>query len=255
MVATEQPSVWLGARHLDYHRRQFERAYRSTQRLAEFVASVLGPRAQEPCAVIDVGCGAGANMFHLSRVFPSARWTGVDIAGEVLELGGALIAELGQGRISPALVESNFFTLTTRFVPRSFDVAFSIQTVSWLPTYADFLEQLLAVVKPGGFAFVTSLFTDFNVDARIEITEYEDTGDARAPIHYNVYSQYRFTERCLALGAADVIWEPFKIDTELPVPEHRRMGTYTREMRDGSLEQFSGPLLMPWQFAAIRMKH
>jgi ubiquinone/menaquinone biosynthesis C-methylase UbiE len=255
MTSTEQASVWLDARHLNYHRRQFERAYRSTERLQEFVARVLGPNAQRPCAVIDVGCGAGANMFHLSRVLPLAQWTGVDIAGDLLEFGGPMIAEMSRGRVSPTLVKSDFFTLTTRFAPRSFDVAFSIQTVSWLPSYADFLEQFMAMVKPGGFAFVTSLFTEFNVDARIEITEYEDTGVQRAPVYYNVYCRDRFTERCFALSAADVIWEPFNIDIELPAPEHRRMGTYTREMRDGSLEQFSGPLLMPWHFAAIRMKH
>ncbi len=255
MTATEQASVWLDARHMDYHRRQFERAYRSTERLQEFVANVLGPKTQEPCAVIDVGCGAGANMFHLSRALPGAQWTGVDICGDLLEFGGPLIEEMSKGRVSPTLVKSNFFTLTTSFARRSFDVAFSIQTISWLPAYADFLEQFLAIVKPGGVAFVTSLFTHFNVDARIEITEYEDTGTPRTPIYYNIYCRDRFMERCFALGAADVIWEPFNIDIELPVPEHRRMGTYTRGMRDGSLEQFSGPLLMPWQFAAIRMQH
>jgi hypothetical protein len=111
------------------------------------------------------------------------------------------------------------------------------------------------MLKPGGVAFVTSLFTDFHVDARIEITEYEETGSPRTPMFYNIYAWNRFRDYCLGLGAAEVIAEDFEIDTELSPPENLHMGTYTERLADGRLLQRSGPLLMPWKAIAIRMPY
>jgi SAM-dependent methyltransferase len=252
-MSDAQVSAWLEDRHLDYHRRQFAEPYRSTVHLCRFVQRILGARVETGCSALDVGCGAGANIFHLSRVLTHARWTGVDIAGHLFDVHRTLTAELG-GLWNPAdLVSGNFFELSKLFPARSFDLAFSTQTVSWLDAYTQFLPQFLAMLKPGGIAFVTSLFTDFHVDARIQITEYEDDGSARLPMFYNIYAWDRFRDYCLGLGAVEVTAENFEIDIELCPPKHLHMGTFTERLADGRLLQRSGPLLMPWKAIAIRM--
>ncbi len=252
-LSNVQASAWLEDRHLNYHRRQFAEPYRSTLHLRQFVQRTLGSRAETACSAIDAGCGAGANIFHLSRVLTQARWSGVDIAAGLFDTHRALVSELG-GLSNPIeLVTGDFYHLPQIFAPRSFDLAFSIQTVSWLDGYRDFLPQFLAMLKPGGVGFVTSLFTDFHVDARIQITEYEENGAARLPMFYNIYAWNRFRDYCLELGAAEVTAENFEIDTELPAPAHRHMGTFTERLADNRLLQRSGPLLMPWKAIAIRM--
>src|SRR5207249_8865993 len=82
-MSDTQVSAWLEDRHLDYHRRQFAEPYRSTAHLCRFVRRILGSGAETECGALDVVCGAGANIFHLSRVLTRARWTGVDIAGQL----------------------------------------------------------------------------------------------------------------------------------------------------------------------------
>src|ERR1700704_6208340 len=248
-----QVSAWLEDRHLDYHRRQFAEPYRSTAHLCRFVERILGARAKTECSALDVGCGAGANIFHLSRVLTRARWTGVDIASHLFDVHRALIGEHGGLRNPVDLISGDFYGLPKLLQPRSFDLAFSVQTVSWLDGYTEFLPQFLAMLKPGGVAFVTSLFTDFHVDARIQITEYEENGSPRTPMFYNIYAWNRFRDYCLGLGAADVTAENFEIDTELLPTTHLHMGTYTERLADGRLLQRSGPLLMPWKAIAIRM--
>jgi ubiquinone/menaquinone biosynthesis C-methylase UbiE len=252
-LSDTQVSAWLEDRHLDYHRRQFAEPYRSTAHLCRFVQRTLGARVENECSALDVGCGAGANIFHLSRVLTQARWTGVDIAGDLFDVHRALTAERG-GLSNPVeLINGDFFALSSLLPVRSFDLAFSIQTVSWLDGYTEFLPQFLAMLKPGGVAFVTSLFTVFHVDARIQITEYEKDGSPRRPRFYNIYAWNRFRDYCRALGAAEVTAENFEIDIELSPPTHLHMGTFTERLADGRLLQRSGPLLMPWKAIAIRM--
>ena len=252
-VSEPQAAAWLVDRHLAYHRRQFAEPYRSTVHLGRFVHQILGVRCTRACAALDAGCGAGANIFHLSRVLPRTLWTGVDIAMDLFAVHRALVAEQGGLNNAVNLIPGDFYNLPKLVEPGSFDLAFSIQTISWLDGYRDFLPQFLAMLRPGGVAFLTSLFTDFHVDARTQITEYEENGSPRTPMFYNIYSWNRFRDYCLALGAADVTAENFEIDTELPPPAHLRMGTYTEPLADGRLLQRSGPLLMPWKAVAIQM--
>ena len=107
----------------------------------------------------------------------------------------------------------------------------------------------------GGVAFITSLFTDFLVDAHIEITEYEEGefGHGEGPSYYNVYSLDKFREQCIQLGAERVEAVDFEIDVDLPFPSTRHMRTYTRRLTDDSRLQISGPLLMPWKSVAVHM--
>src|SRR2546422_7332784 len=125
-----QVSAWLEDRHLDYHRRQFAEPYRSTAHLCRFVQRVLGARVEAECSALDVGCGAGANIFHLSRVLTQARWTGVDIAGHLFDVHRALATEHGGLRNPVDLISGDFYGLSGLLGSRSFDLAFSIQTVS-----------------------------------------------------------------------------------------------------------------------------
>lgn len=59
-------SHWLEKRHLAYHQRQLAEPYRSTVHLQHFLTEILsGTDNLYRC--LDVGCGAGANIFHLGK--------------------------------------------------------------------------------------------------------------------------------------------------------------------------------------------
>jgi len=250
-----QIAFWNDEYHLEYHGHQFASPYRSTVHLGEFVNEVLGSAAKLPCHALDAGCGAGANIHCLSRVLPNAIWTGVDIVEGLVAPGRRLTAEQGGG--PPLRFLAGDFGRLPEYLPaHSFDVVFSIQTLSWLDNYAEYLPQLFSMVRPGGTGFITSLFTESLVDAKIQVTEYGEDGfsHGRAPVFYNVYCLDRFREACFKLGAGEILVRDFEIDAAVPRPAHRRMGTFTQTLEDGHRLQFSGPLLMPRKFVAVRMK-
>jgi SAM-dependent methyltransferase len=237
--------VWLSDDQVDYHRRQFDVPYRSTLALADFARRHLA--SLEPRTALDVACGAGANIYHLSRRFQKVRWTGLDYAERYLELGRSLIASAPLPHPVVELVTGDLYRLADTLSPASFDVVFSVQTLSWLPRYEEALEQMIAMARPGGWVFVSSLFTDTRVDADIVVRP-----EGRAPVNYNVYSTSRFERECARHNARLVTAEDFQIDIDLEAPKDGSMGTYTRRLADGTRLQLSGPIWMPWKFLAIK---
>lgn len=250
---TEQDQLlWLNERHLDYHRRQFFEPYRSTIHLQNFIAETIGDCGR-PMDVLDVGSGAGANIYHLSSVLTKAEWTAVDINERLFKWGERLMVECGFEQDRIRFMAADFNHLRDHFAGHSFDIVLSMQTLSWLPNYDQILPELFSMVKPSGMIYVSSLFTNSLTEARIQITQFEDGSDdvGEGPYFYNIYCFDRFEQMCLRLGASEVRAIDFDIDRDLPEPEHRHMGTYTKKMTDGTRMQCSGPLLMPWKFIAI----
>ncbi len=230
----------------EYHARQFREPYRSTVALMDFIRSVVRNPGGD---ALDVACGAGANIFHVSQRIPGYTWTGVDAAAEVVfPIGRPQFAAKGLG---VDLIEGDFYDLQGLLGGRRFDIVLSIQTLLVLPGYEAALAELLAVTR--GWLFVTSLFSDFRVDARVEIMDYTWPEECRGPFFYNVYDLQRVREFCEARGCQEFITCDFEIDIDLPEPEKRGMGTYTRRLEGGRRLQFSGPLLQPWKILGIRM--
>jgi SAM-dependent methyltransferase len=236
----------IAQQDIEYHSRQFDNPYRSTVRLAEFIRSLVGRHGGQ---ALDVGCGAGANIYYLARELPGYRWTGLDVAGSVVfPIGRPKLAAAG---LAVTLIEGDFFHLKEILAGGRFDLVLSIQNLSWVPDYEPALEQLLAVTK--GWLVITSLFTDFHVDARVEIRDYTWPADCQGPFYYNVYNLKRFREFCEARGCQDFVSRDFEIDIDLEPQNSRGMGSYTQRLASGLRLQFSGPLLLPWKFVGIRM--
>lgn len=116
--------------------------------------------------------------------------------------------------------------------------------------YEPLLAPLLAMVKPGGYVVISSLFTDALVGAKIELTQHADRffKTADREIFYDVYCLERFRSVVKGLGATSICVEDFAIDCDLPKPTHCHMGTYTEKFVDRRRLQVSGPLSMPWKF-------
>jgi len=236
-------------RHADYHTRQFEEPYRSTVHLSTFVKSVLGDSVEEPLRAIDIGCGGGANIYHLAKVLPKTEWVGIDWADQFFDLGRPHMAG---AKVNCEFIKGDFYQLTKIFGEKSFDLAYSIQTLSWLPGYEDAFLEILRVTRK--WAFVTSLFTDYRADIISRVHPYQGPPwDKPAAYFYNVYCYDRFYDFCLAHGASELISQDFVMDIDLPEPEGKAMGTYTKRLEGEKRMQFSGPMHMPWRFIAIRM--
>jgi SAM-dependent methyltransferase len=240
--------AWDDAARQDvpYHLGQFDQPYRSTMALARFVQSIVPGLSGN---ALDVGCGAGANIHYLSRQFPGCQWTGVDIAGDILFPASA---DYFRDYDPPVrLLTGDFFKLDQILEGKSYDAVFSLQTLLVLPDYERALEQLLTATS--GWLFITSLFSDFNVDARVEVMDYTWPSHCQGPYYYNAYGLKRFSDFCRERGAKEIHVQEFEIDIDLPKPEALNFKTFTRRLEDGKRLQFTGPVYLPWKFIAIRM--
>jgi ubiquinone/menaquinone biosynthesis C-methylase UbiE len=250
MLHKDQLHYWLDERHLQYHRKQFETPYRSTVALGD----ILKELAIDAPDVLDVACGAGANIAYLTGILPRATWTGVDFAEELFPIGMDLMKQKHIDPL-PTLVKGDMLELKRDFGNRQFDITLSLQTLSWLPAYEPYLAQLFAVTKSGGHIIISSLFTDTLADARIEIIQYVDKfcNTIEGQTYYNIYCIERFIHCCNSLGANSCRVVDFNIDIDLPKPTSRKMGTYTEKLSDDRRIQISGPLLMPWAYIVINV--
>lgn len=230
----------------DYHRRQFEMTYRSTSYLGAFIQSQIRSGRGE---ALDVGCGAGANIFHFAEMIPGFHWSGVDIAGEVLfPIGDPFFRS--QGLVADLRV-GDFYRLDECFGGRKFDLVLAIQTLLSIEDYDALLEQMLSMTR--GWLFVSSMFTDFDVDVIIKVKDYTRPDDCPDPGNYNVYSLSRFRKICEAKGCKQFVSRDFVIDVDLHPPENGGLGTYTRKREDGQRLQFTGPIFLPWKVVGVKM--
>jgi SAM-dependent methyltransferase len=243
-----QVSRWkkIAKQDSDYHQRQFENVYRSTSHMGDFIRSLIGSTQGE---ALDVGCGAGANIFHLAQMVPGFHWSGLDIAGEILfPIGDPFFRSKG---LEVDLKAGDFFKLDEHFGSRKFNLVLSMQTFLSIENHEVLLDQLLSVT--GEWLFVSSLFTEFNVDLNIQVTDYTWPEDCPNPGNFNVYSLSRFREICEARGCKEFISRDFVIDIDLPIPDSGGLGTYTRKLECGQRLQFTGPMFLPWKFIGVRM--
>jgi len=251
----KQLTYWSDSRHVDYHTRQFSTPYRCTVHLADFMESAVGKLDQGQRG-LDVCCGMGANVLYLTARFPDLQWIGVDIVDDLLIKGRRTIDLHGSSIRKPQLIQANALDLSSTFDDESFKIVTSMQTLLCMSEPGVALDNLFTMCAPGGWIFISSLFTDSLVDVRMQISLYPEGDFARpgVPALYNVYCLERFKEECFARGAATVEAAEFEIDVDLFPPADHLMGTFTVERKQGGRLQISGPVLMPWMFVAIRKK-
>lgn len=236
----------IAQQDIDYHKRQFAAAYRSTSFFGDFVRSLIGSAQGD---ALDIACGAGANIYHLDQMIPGFHWSGVDIAGEILfPIGDPFFRSKG---LQVDLVAGDFYRLEDYFGGKKFDLVLAIHTFGSIESYDALLDELLRITR--GWLFVSAMFTDFNVDVNIEVTDYTWPEDCPNPGNYNVYSLSRVRKICEAKGCKQFESRDFGIDIDLLPPESGGLGTYTRKLEDGKRLQFTGPIFLPWKFVGVRM--
>jgi len=245
-ISEDEKKLWTDESQLAYHTRQFDRPYRSTVHLDTFL-SRLSLRGGE---ALDVACGAGANIMYLSRSLRGFRWTGLDLAGDMLfPVAREHFAEAG---LDVSLVTGDLFDLDQALGGRSYDLVMLLQTLSWLPDHERALAQLLGATKPGGWLVLSALFAEADVDTECLVYDHAVVPEL-PPYHINVYSLRRIRAFCEMHGCREFRAQPFDIDIDLPRPDSGGLGTFTQTMQSGRRMQFTGPVYLPWMFVAARM--
>ena len=246
MQRTEE---WISNYNKDYFDRQFAVPYRSTVAFCDWLENTGVLTPDTDINLLDVGTGKGANVYYMAQRYKKARFTGVDINPEFVKEGNEILkAKDMAGRCNLEVADLYNFD---KKLKDKFKGIISYQTLSWLPSFAEPLESLAGLNCD--WIAMTSLFFDGDVNAKIEIEEYNRSVDeAPKRTFYNIYSLRLIEKHFAKLGYPRVDYVPFVIDIDIPKPEHKIMGTYTEKLNDGKRLQVSGPLLMNWYFVIAK---
>ncbi len=105
---------------------------------------------RRPLEILDAGCQAG----RLSVPLASAghRVTGVDTSGLALRRARRHAREAGAGL---QLIRADLGKWLPRTAPASFDAVVCTEVLYLRPNHRELLEELIRVLRPGGFCFIS----------------------------------------------------------------------------------------------------
>jgi SAM-dependent methyltransferase len=220
-----------------YHKRQYEQPYRSTVSLINFIMKHITSNKIYRC--LDVGCGAGANIFHISKKIPFFRFEGLDIREDLIEFAKKMQPEIN-------FHCADFLTFN---VSEQYDIIIAIQFISSVPfDLRDFIIKANELAKE--YIILTGLFSEGWLEQHTIAYDLKENWEGI----YKIYSLERLKEIVThVIPNSSIIIEPFNIDIELP-KKSNRFGTYTVKVQDGNLLQISGYMLMPWYNILIKKK-
>jgi S-adenosylmethionine-diacylgycerolhomoserine-N-methlytransferase len=144
-----------------YRRQRF--IYDATRRYYLFgrdrLIEDLGPRATG--TVLEIGCGTARNLIHAARLYPEARFYGLDVSEAMLLSARASIARCGlAARIVLRKGDATAFDPKQLFALHGFDRVFISYALSMIPAWRDVVRHATTCVAPGGELFIVD-FGDF----------------------------------------------------------------------------------------------
>jgi tocopherol O-methyltransferase len=113
----------------------------------------LAQAARIPCGakILDVGCGFGASSIYLARKY-GAEATGITISQVQVEMANQAAAKAG---VSAKFVLMDAEAMTFE---DSFDVAWSVESISHYQDIPRFFASAVALLRPGGTVAITDWF-------------------------------------------------------------------------------------------------
>lgn len=118
-------------------------------KLADWGMSFLG--LSTDAAVLDCGCGGGANLCKLLKRYPNGTVTGIDYSSVSVEKSKKLNAKtISEGRC--CVLETSVAVLP--FEDNKFDVVTAFETVYFWPGLVDCFREVYRVTKTGGIFLI-----------------------------------------------------------------------------------------------------
>lgn len=113
----------------------------------------LQPAPPARCRVLELGCGAGANLLPMAAAFPASHFIGIDLAQAPIEAARERMRTLGLDNITFECVDIGAFEAT----PATFDYIIAHGVYSWVP--ADVRRAILEICRASlaahGIAYIS----------------------------------------------------------------------------------------------------
>jgi len=141
-------ALWGEHLHHGYWIRGEETKEQAQLQLVEHLARAA--RLERGARLLDVGCGFGASSLFLARKY-GVRATGITISPVQVEMATAAAAAAAPVRARFLLMDAQAMT----FPPASFDVVWSLESISHFERKKEFFASAARLLRPGGtFAII-----------------------------------------------------------------------------------------------------
>jgi S-adenosylmethionine-diacylgycerolhomoserine-N-methlytransferase len=128
---------------------------------------IAGLRPAAGASVLEIGCGTGRNLVQAARLYPDARFFGIDVSTEMLTSALTTLSRRGlTGRIRLAHGDATSFDPRALFGMPSFDHIFISYSLSMIPDWRGVLKQAASRLAPGGCLHIV----DFGDQGRLPAT-------------------------------------------------------------------------------------
>jgi S-adenosylmethionine-diacylgycerolhomoserine-N-methlytransferase len=112
---------------------------------------ISGLRPEAHGSVLEIGCGTGRNLVLAARLYPDARFFGIDVSTEMLTTAIAAISRAGlTSRVRVAHGDGTAFDPKTLFGIPQFDHVMISYSLSMIPDWRRVLGAAAVHLKPGG---------------------------------------------------------------------------------------------------------
>ncbi len=108
-------------------------------------------RPEAGASVLEIGCGTGRNLVLAARLYPDARFFGIDVSTEMLTTAIAAISRAGlDSRVRVAHGDGSAFDPQRLFGIPQFDRVMVSYSLSMIPDWRRVLGAAAVHLKPGG---------------------------------------------------------------------------------------------------------
>jgi S-adenosylmethionine-diacylgycerolhomoserine-N-methlytransferase len=112
---------------------------------------ISGLRPKAGASVLEIGCGTGRNLVLAARLYPDARFFGIDVSTEMLTSAIASISRAGfTGQVRVAHGDATAFDPNRLFAISEFEHVMISYSLSMIPDWRRVLRAASAHLKPGG---------------------------------------------------------------------------------------------------------
>jgi S-adenosylmethionine-diacylgycerolhomoserine-N-methlytransferase len=112
---------------------------------------IAGLQPKPGASVLEVGCGTGRNLVSAARLYPDARFFGIDVSTEMLTSAMSAISRRGlSDRVRLAHGDATAFDPERIFGIASFDHIFVSYSLSMIPDWRRVVQAAVGHLKPGG---------------------------------------------------------------------------------------------------------
>ncbi len=228
---------------MGYFTNQLENPYWSTVAFFDFLESNTLITCRT--LLIDACCGSLSNTIYAAKRFRLKKIIAFDFNEEIMNIGRSY---LNGEALDSAIVTYNedILNLSHDMRDSSVDGIIFLQTLSWLENWRKCLDSLSQI--DANWICLSSLFYPGNIEALSIINTYDNNNECINSSPYNILSMPRIEKRLQENGFKSFTWKKFSIPETIEQKDVNKMGTYTKELNDGSLIQISGPVLMNWYF-------